>query len=67
MKDMKAFLFVFGVILFLGIIIPTESAPQNENSYADFLKNITDWGAKEIDKLRETVEHFMARNDTRTT
>jgi len=51
MKDMKVFLFVFGVILFLGIIIPTESAPQENYSYADFFKNITDWGAKEIGKI----------------
>ncbi|EGI66962.1 hypothetical protein G5I_04478 [Acromyrmex echinatior] len=52
MKDIKVLLFVFGVILFLEIIIPTESASQDEKySYADFLKNITDLGTKEIDNL----------------
>lgn len=49
---MKVLLFLFGVILFLGIIIHTESAPQTENhSFKDVFKNMTEWGNEKIGKI----------------
>ncbi|KYN30114.1 hypothetical protein ALC57_00446 [Trachymyrmex cornetzi] len=43
MKNMKIFLFVFGMMLFLGIIIPSESIIQYEDFLSHPPKSVEDW------------------------